>query len=339
MKCSIEDVAKKSGLSVVTVSRVINNNSTVRKSNREKVLKAMEELNYSPSFAARTLALGKTKVIGLTISNLNDSFLDGVVKSVSKHLEEYGYLLALSVVPEDKNSTKNKSSYLFQGDRVDGIILLTPVDEDVVLTELKKKKIPCVLLDNQNQQIDTPSVIVNNYKGGYEVTRFLIDLGHDKIAHITGPALYLSSRERKQGYLDALEEAGLHPFAIEISEFSIKGGYEVVQKWIREGIIPSAIFAADDFIALGVVNALRDTGLKVPEDVSVIGYDDQVFSSEVSPQLSTVKQPEAQLGRKGVELLLAAINGSLNGSTTVKLDPELVIRETTARYIKRFEVG
>jgi DNA-binding LacI/PurR family transcriptional regulator len=335
MKNSIKDVADRCGLSIVTVSRVINNVPTVRKSNREKVLKAMKELNYSPSVAARSLALGKTRVIGLTISNLNDSFLDGVVKSVSKCLEENGYLLAVSIVPEERNNSVDTThSDLFQEGRVDGVILLTPVNQEDELSKLQKKGIPFILLDNQKQQGNIPSVIVNNRRGGYEASRHLISLGHQKIAHISGPDLYLSSRDRRQGFLDALEEAGLQPFAIEKSEFSIRGGFEVTRKWIREGIYPSAIFAADDFIALGVINSLQDAGFKVPDDVSVIGYDDQEFATDLSPQLSTVKQPENQMGRISVELLLSIINGSNDESLIIKLDPRLVIRQTTACYKK-----
>lgn len=323
MKVSITDVAKRAGVSVVTVSRVINNVKTVRERNRQKVLKAMEELNYHPNPAARTLASGKTGVIGLTIGNLNDAFLEGVVKSVNARLEDYGYFLALSVVP-----IGIKESFLFQEDRVDGIILLCPTDEVEHVLDLKKKRIPFVLLDNQEEH-DVPSVVVDNYKGGFDATNHLVQLGHRRIAHIGGPDMYLSSRERKKGFLDAMKRANLSPFAIEKCEFSIEGGYNITSKWIKNGTIPSAVFAADDFIALGVINALTNEGLNVPEDVSVVGYDDQVFASQFHPRLTTVKQPEKKIGKEGVDLLVKMINGTSRRSTTIKLEPKLIVREST----------
>jgi DNA-binding LacI/PurR family transcriptional regulator len=332
MKISIEDVAKKADVSVVTVSRVINNVETVRSNNRKKVLKAMEELNYTPSAAARSLALGTTKVIGLTLSTFNDSFFDGIVKSVSKNLESYGYLLVISFVPSEKNSPTGSRSFLDQSNRVDGLILLAPQNEEAVVVELKKKNIPYVLIDNQKQHGDS-SVIVNNFKGGYEATKHLIELGHTKIAHVGGPDIFLSSREREKGYIAALKDAGLEPFLYKRSGFTIDGGYDVANKWIDAGKIPTAIFAADDYISLGVMNAFMDRGMRVPEDISVVGYDDQHFTNQFRPKLTTIKQPTEELGKQGVDLLMKIINGE-SKSSTIMLDPELVIRESTMAYKK-----
>jgi DNA-binding LacI/PurR family transcriptional regulator len=332
MKISIEDVAKKAEVSVVTVSRVINNVETVRENNRKKVLKAMEELNYTPSAAARSLALGSTKVIGLTLSTFNDSFFDGIVKSVSKNLERYGYFLAISIVPDEKNSPIRSRSFLYQSNRVDGLILLAPQNEEVDMVELKNKNIPYVFIDNQKKD-GTSSVIVNNFKGGYEATKLLIELGHTKIAHVGGPDRFLSSREREKGYIAALKDAGLEPFLHERSGFSIDGGYEVANKWINDGKIPTAIFAADDYMALGVMNAFMDKGMRVPEDISVVGYDDQHFTTQFRPKLTTIKQPTEELGKQGVDLLMKIINGE-SRSSTIMLDPELVIRESTMAYKK-----
>ncbi|OME86058.1 LacI family transcriptional regulator [Paenibacillus sp. FSL A5-0031] len=332
MTVNIHDVAKKSGLSVVTVSRVINNAPSVREKNREKVLKAMEEMNYQPNSAAQSLIRGKTGIIGMTIMNLNDSFYDRVIKAANRKLAEQGYFLTLSI--SENEGEGDTSNFLFQKDRVDGIIVLSPIEEESYIAELKRKNIPFVLLDNQEEHEDVSSVVVDNYLGGYEATKHLIDLGHTEIAHIGGPTLFLSVKERRRGYLQALSEAGLTPFAIEYSQFTVSDGYKVAKKWIRDDSLPTAIFAADDFIALGVIHALSEEGLSVPHDISVVGYDDQVLAAGFFPRLTTVRQPEAQLGTIGVELLLKHINGTIQETTITKLTPQLLIRESTA-YLRK----
>lgn len=327
---NIHDVAKKSGLSVVTVSRVINNSPSVRESNRRKVLKAMEELNYQPNSAARSLVRGKTGVIGMTITNFNDSFYDRVIRVVNRKLAEQGYFLALSIA-EDETEGNN---FLFQKDRVDGIILLSPLEEKEHVEELKGKNIPFVLLDNQFEHEDVPSVVVDNYQGGYEATKHLISLGHTRIAYIGGPSVFRSVGERKRGYIQALEEAGLTSFGTEYCGFTVSSGYEVAKRWIREDKLPTAIFSGDDFIALGVVQALREEGIMVPHDISVVGFDDQQFVGEFYPRLTTVRQPEAQMGSIGVDLLMRLINGEVMPAAVTKLAPQLLVRESTASVRK-----
>jgi len=328
MKISIFDVAKKSGLSVVTVSRVLNNSSSVRQKNKEKVLKAMKELNYQPNAAARSLARGKTGIIGLTLTTLDDSFLDAVVKETNERLGEHGYLLALSIARSFEDAFRRS---LFQEDRVDGVILLSPTDEDEFIMELKNKKIPLVLVDNSKSHPSVSSVIVDNFKGGYEVAKHLIELGHTDIAHIAGPDPFLSSREREHGFLTALEEAGLKPRSIERGTFSMSSGYEIATRWIDAGELPSALFAADDYIALGVIDACLNRGIRIPEQLSIVGFDDQKFASEFRPKLTTVRQPADKIGAAAVELLLEAMNDPAQRQTTVTIEPTLIVRESTAR--------
>ncbi|CAH1204855.1 HTH-type transcriptional regulator DegA [Paenibacillus allorhizoplanae] len=330
MKVSIFDVAKKSGLSVVTVSRVINQAGTVREGNRQKVLQAMKELDYQPNAAARSLARGKTGIIGVAISTLNDSFFDAVVKEMDDRLAERGYFLALSVSTDVFKSFENS---LFQEDRVDGLVVLSPTNEFAYVTELEKKKIPFVLIDNQYCHESVSSVIVDNFIGGYEATKHLIDLGHQTIAHIRGPEPFLSSAERERGYIHAMLEAGLTELWIEQGEFSVSSGYDIADGWIRNVKVPTAVLAADDFIAIGLMDAFKTVGYQIPKDISIVGFDDQVFASEFRPHLTTVRQPAGELGRCAVDELIRKINGVADADTyhTIKLLPELVVRQSTAK--------
>lgn len=328
MKVSIFDVAKRAGLSVVTVSRVLNNAPTVREKNRQKVLHAMKELNYHPNAAARSLAKGKTGVIGLIVTTLQDSFLDSVVQYAARQLKEYHYYLALSVAAyplEEGNGLD-----LIQEDRVDGMLILSPVHEQQYMVEMKKRKMPFVLIDNQRAQATSASVQVDNFKGGYEATQHLIQLGHRRIAHIRGPKFFLSSKERERGYVTALQEAGIEPMLVSQGDFSISSGYRAMKEWIDQGQLPDALFAADDFMALGAINALQEAGYRVPQDISIIGYDDQVIATELRPMLSTVRQPAERIACAAVDMLMKQVNGTSKRNTTIKFEPELIIRDTTA---------
>jgi DNA-binding LacI/PurR family transcriptional regulator len=327
MKVSIMDVAKKSGLSIVTVSRVLNNLPSVRSGNRDRVLQAMKDLDYHPNASARSLARGKTGIIGLSLTTLYDSFLDSVVKEVNDGLAEKGYFLALSISNEDDDQAHRS---LFQEDRVDGVILLSPMREDEYVLDLKKNQIPFVMLDNQQLNSSATSVIVDNFHGGYEATKHLIGLGHQDIAHISGPELFLSSRERERGYRAALAEAGMQPYCVERGDFEISTGYRIARAWIESGKLPTALFASDDYMALGAMNAFMNEGIRVPEKISIIGFDDQFIASEFRPMLTTMRQPADQIGRTGVDLLLKMINGGVKRNVTVQLSPELVVRESTS---------
>lgn len=331
MKVSIFDVAKKSGLSVVTVSRVLNGAESVREKNRLKVLEAIKELDYRPNAAARSLARGKTGIVGLIVTTLQDSFFDAVVKELNEVLALHGYFLAISV---STGIGSDEAHYLIQEDRVDGLILLSPLEEDNYIVEMKRRNIPYVLIDNQKPDNDAYSVTIDNYKGGYNATKHLLDLGHTSIAHISGQDMFRSTRERRSGFLQALEEKSLGPFEMITGDFEIDFGYDVCRKWLREGRLPTAVFAGDDNIALGVLNALLEEGIRVPEQVAIVGYDDQYISSKLRPHLTTVRQPTDRIGLAAADMLLKRMDGTMKRGGNVRIDPELIVRGSTVRPVQ-----
>ena len=326
MKITIDDVVKKSGLSYVTVSRVISNSPNVRENNRKKVMDAIEELGYIPSAAARTLATGKTYVIAMFISDLGDDFFDSIVKAVNEQLLSKGYLLTLTVCDGDSNSIN--TAFLNQN-RVDGAILLVPNREKYFIDIFKSKKIPFVVIDNQTMNEEITSVLADNIAGGYMSTRHLIDLGHQEIGFIGASAGSLSTMERQLGANKALAEASLMPFAVENGEYDQLTGYQAVMKWNAGIGLPSAIFAFDDHIALGAINAIKDLGLLVPKDISVCGYDDSLLSNHYFPRITSVRQPSRELAESAVDKLLALIDGQEVGSFAMRFTPKLIIKEST----------
>ncbi|MHA6533143.1 LacI family DNA-binding transcriptional regulator [Paenibacillus sp. BAC0078] len=331
MKVSIFDVAKKSGLSVVTVSRVINGAGSVREKNRQKVLEAIKELDYRPNAAARSLASGRTGIIGLIVTTLQDSFFDAVVKELNELLALHGYFLAISV---STGIGSDESHYLIQEDRVDGLILLSPMKEDNYIVELKRRGIPYVLIDNQQPGNDSYSITVDNFKGGYAAASHLLELGHTSIAHLCGQEMFRSTRERRGGFLKALEEKGLAPFEIVHGDFEIANGYDTARRWLSEGKLPTAVFAGDDNIALGVINALMEAGIRVPEEVAVIGYDDHIIASQLRPHLTTLRQPADKIGVAAADMLLKRISGTMKRGGGIRIDPELIVRESTSRMLQ-----
>ncbi len=328
MKVTIDDVVKKSGLSYVTVSRVISNAPNVRESNRHKVMEAIEELGYVPSAAARTLATGKSNVVAMFISDIGDYFFGSIVKEVNEQLLKRGYLLAISIC--DGKDDVLDTAFLSQN-RVDGVILLVPNKENYYIDILKNQKVPFVVVDNQTINTDITSVLADNVTGGYLAVKHLLELGHTQIGLIGATPYGLSTLERQMGAIKALTEVSLQPVSIEYGEYDQMTGYNAIMKWHAEGKLPSAVFAFDDHIALGAVNAVKDLGLKVPEDLSVCGYDDSPLANHYSPKITSVRQPAEEMAQNAVNQLLALINDQDMGSYAMKLAPKLTIKESTMK--------
>lgn len=331
MSVNIYDVAKKAGVSVVTVSRVINNYPNVRKSSREKVLNAIRELDYKPNAAARSLAKGKTNMIGLVLPTTNDYFMSEVLSSIEKSLRKRGMFLVVSLAADELDFDNSNSIRLFREDRVDGIIILSPIKNDEYLLELKRKNFPFVLLDQHHSKLQVPSVTIDNFSGGYTAAKTLLEGGAKKVAHICGPDIYESSLERLRGYKQALRDYNINidEELILWGNFSVESGFKITEKWILEDNLPDAIFAADDNTAFGVIDAARKYNISIPKRLAVIGYDNHPFSAMLHPGLSTINQPAGELGETGVEFLLNIIDGRVKRTSTIVLKPELVLRDTT----------
>jgi DNA-binding LacI/PurR family transcriptional regulator len=287
-------------------------------------------LGYIPSAAARTLATGRSYVIALFIANLGDDFFNSIVKEVNERLQSKGYLLTLSICEEGIDSIN--TAFLNQN-RVDGAILLVPNKEKYFIDIFKSKKIPFVVIDNQTMNEDITSVLADNIAGGYVATRYLIDLGHKQIGLIGASSNSLSTMERQLGAMKALSEAGLSPSVIENGDYDQPTGYQAIMSWNDQKKLPTAVFAFDDHVALGAINAIKDLGLTVPKDISVCGYDDSLLSDHYSPSITTVQQPAGDMAHSAVDKLLGLIEGQEVGSYAMKFLPKLVIKNSTAKRI------
>lgn len=329
---SMFDVATHSGVSHQTVSRVLNGHKSVTDKTRKKVLKAVKELGYRPNLTARALVTGKTATIGVLS---HDTTLFGpasTLHSVQSAARENGYRTTIySLKSEDSESIVSGISELIN-DGVDGIVIIAPQIRGTKEVSNVIGNFPAVLVENESSAA-LPSVNVDQLFGAYELTRHLISLGHKTIAHISGPRDWYETSKRIQGFKKALSENKLENSFIWEGDWSARSGYEMTKKIIKNKKI-TAIFAGNDAMALGAIKALSENNLRVPGDISLVGFDDLPESQFLSPALTTAKQDFHAVGDQALGILLGLINNS-KGRMNVAIKPEIVVRASTAK-VKTF---
>lgn len=330
MKVTIGDIAKMANVSKTTVSRIINNKTEgFSAATKEKIIKLIEESNYKPSMIARGLVTKKTKTIGLIIPDITNPFFPSLVRGAEDCANKMGYHIFLS---NSDTSIKKESEYLraFIDKSVDGVILASNTSSDYKL--LKQNNIPCVLLDRHvNSEDYDAGVFLNNIKGAYLAAKLLLEHGHERIVFITGSLSITTSADRLKGYKKAFEEKGkpLHDDLIVEGDYQIRSGYELTAKLIKQQKKFTAIFAANDLMAIGAIKALKAGNFKIPEDVEVIGFDNIEVSQIIEPSLSTVTQPVYEMGARGAKMLINIIEGKKIRKRNIILEPGLVLREST----------
>jgi DNA-binding LacI/PurR family transcriptional regulator len=329
MKPTIYDVAREAGVSIATVSKVINNTGRISDKTRKKVLKIMEELDYQPSVVASALTGKRTYTIGLLIPDLANPFFAEIARSVEDRGQELGFSVVMCST--DYNSDKEaKYISLLKQKSVDGIILASGFKNDKILKELIKEKLPIALISQDIPGLAVDSVTVDDFLGGYQVTEHLLALGHQKIAVIAEDTR--SSKERIRGYQEALKDAGFtcDERLIFVSASTVEESKRLAAQLIGLGERPTAVFACNDLLAIGTIQAARENGLILPDDLSVVGFDNTLLATIVDPPLTTVNQPIHEMGRQVVDLLMQKIEGEKNMKQKVVLLPELVIRNSTS---------
>ncbi len=312
-KITIRDIARFAGVSTTTVSRVLNQKPDVDPVTRERILRIMEEQAFVPSITASRLAGGHSRLIGVLIPSLTWPLIPEIMRGVSEMVIQSPYeLLLYSITHEQDRNEKD------QGDVIDrilatklaaGLLAVFPGQSVQHLTRLYEQGFLIVMIDDQGKPTSIPWVGADNRIGGYTATRYLLQLGHRRIAHIQGPLKYLVSHERYQGYCEALREAGipLDPALVMEGDFMPSGGRTCASKLLALEDRPTAIFAASDQMAYGVLAEASEYGLQVPEDLSLIGFDDIPLSAHTRPALTTVRQPFYEMGQRAIALLLSLL--------------------------------
>ncbi|AQS59941.1 LacI family DNA-binding transcriptional regulator [Desulforamulus ferrireducens] len=328
---TIKDVAKLAGVSVSTVSRVLNASGYVEKNTEAKVMAAIKQLNYQPSQIARGLVSKKTKTFGLILPDITNPFFPELARGAEDEAGKQGYNIMLCNSDWDVAKEKMYLNLLSEK-RVDGIILVGSRMHEQYLAPWINDAAPVVLLD-RTSQLDIHSICTNNKLGGFLATKHLLEQNYRRIAHITGPATSPSAQQRLLGYQKALEEYGLSLDMTLVCEgdFRISGGATGMRRLLSLKNVPDAVFCGNDLMAVGALEVLQEAGLKVPEDIALVGYDGIDLSKYVHPKLTTVIQPTYEMGVMAVQLIIESLTGQNTVYRHLELDPILKVRDSSIR--------
>src|SRR5262245_909232 len=330
---TIEQIAAIAQVSRSTVSRVLNDHPSVRPAVRERVLRVMREQNYAPHAAARSLARSQTNIVGLVIPRtaatiFAEPFFPLVIQGITEACSCQGYFLMLAMVTADLE--QDFYSRIVRSRHFDGLIMLSSDLDDPILPQLIKDRVPLVLIGSHPYFQDLSWVDGANSEGAHMAVTHLLELGHRRIATITGPIEMEVSIDRRDGYKRALLEAGL-PISSDLivaGDFTQERGYEAMVRLLSLPQRPTAIFAASDSMAIGALRAIREAGLSVPGDIALVSFDDLPVAGFADPPLTTVHQPVLELGAKAVELLIERIKEPDRAPLHVRLPTRLVVRKS-----------
>lgn len=328
---TMKQVAEKARVSTTTVSHVINNTRVVSEDARERVLAVIRELRYIPSAVARSLKNDRTNTLGMMIPNNSNPYFAEVIQGIEDASFKLGYNIILCNSYDDP---KKQAAYIrvLMEKRIDGLILVSSGSDEELTRLLADEAIPKVLVDREVSGVVADFIESDHEQGGFEACKYLIGLGHKRIACVGGPAALLPSQARISGYLRALSEAGI-AFAPEYlvhSDFTSQGGFAAFQQLLRLPAPPTAIFASNDLMAIGGICAANQAGIAIPRQLSVIGYDDIALASFSTPPLSTIAQPKHEIGTLTASVLVERIQNPEAPVRREMLQTRLIVRQSTA---------
>jgi DNA-binding LacI/PurR family transcriptional regulator len=327
----IKDVAKLAGVSTATVSHVVNKTRFVSAETTERVVAAIERVGYTPNAHARNLASGRSRTLGVIVSDIANPFFPELIKSMQEEAAARGYDVTLANTNYDPERTSSCVRRMLE-QRVSGVAVMTSEMDVALSRQLAEREIAVVFLDVGEAGAHTSNIVVNYEKGIRQAVEHLLALGHRRIAYVSGPQRMKSAARRKAAFVKTMKkyQASLHT-APSVFEGDLKagGGQQAAREMLRLDPLPTAVISANDLMAIGALGELKAAGLRVPEDISVVGFDDILFASLADPPLTTVALSRAEIGRAAVEALLHTVNADGNVGREVKIGTRLVVRGST----------
>lgn len=310
MPISSKDIAARAGVSQATVSRVINNKPNVREETRQRVLKVIEELGYYPNAEARSLVTKRNSKIGLVVSDILNPFYPELVESIEAFAREEGFNVLLCNTQRDTSKDRVYTRLLIE-QRVAGVIFSSITPASNAPAQLSRAGIPYVLVNRHLKDTPATCIVTDNFGGAYKMTKHLIELGHSRIAFVRGLRNTTTSQDREVGFRQCLANHGLEidESLLEQGNYTRREAYEATVRLLQLASPPTAIFCANDYMAFGALDAASDQGLRVPDDVSIVGFDNIALSSLKAINLTTVEQPITEMARKAMEMLLSLVKG------------------------------
>lgn len=326
---TIQDVATEAGVSVASVSRVLANSGTVTEKTRKKVLVAVEALKYKPNVMARNLRVSATRAILVVVPDITNPFFSEILRGIELVANQNGYQVLLG---DSDNRLEREIEYLdfLRQRQADGMILLTARMDQKLIEDIASQYPVVLACEYFDEGSTIHSVSVDNIRAGFKAAEHLINLGHTRLGCISGPPGIILNRDRLKGFHRAMELHGLLPESLSIEEgtFTYDSGINAMNRLLSQDVPPTAVFAANDEMAIGAIKAARKAGVDVPGDLAVIGMDNIKFSSIFEPTVTTIGQPMYEIGNKAMELLLKVINKQENLQKKFVLEEQLIVRES-----------
>ncbi|MFA5330101.1 MAG: LacI family DNA-binding transcriptional regulator [Prolixibacteraceae bacterium] len=331
---TIHDIARELKISASTVSRALNDNPRISLKTKEKIKAVAASLGYRPNTLASNLRNKKSNTIGIVVPLINRHFFSSVISGVEDVAFKAGYNVVISQSNDLAAKEINIVHSMF-ANRVDGLIISISMENESFdhLKLFQKKNIPLVFFDRAVPEIETDKIIVDDFAGGFRVTQHLIDQGYKQIAHLAGPQNLMTYLQRKNGYIDALKKNNI-PFdesLVLVNTLTSDDGIAAVEHLMSLPNPPDAIFCGNDTTALSAMIYLRDKGIRIPQDVGIVGFSNEPFSKVVSPSISTIAQPGFEMGQKAAELIISKIENKDKSFHTIVLPTELIVRESSKR--------
>ena len=329
---TIIDIAKMLEISPSTVSRALNNHPDVKIKTKERIRKIAKKLQYSPNTIAQSLKNNRTTTIGVIIPEIKHDFFSSAISGIEEIAYHSGYTIIVCQSNESYEREVLNTSMLMRN-RVAGVIV--SISQNTRSCEhfknLLKRKIPLVFFDRVCDDIEASKVVIDDYKSAFDAVAFLVNRGYKKIAHFAGPQGVGVYEKRLKGYADAIRENNI-PFINGLLlhvGLHIGDGYEAMDSLFKSKLIPDAIFTVNDPVALGACKRIKEAGLKIPNDIAVLGFSNNIITSIVDPSLTTVDQFPFEMGRKAAELLIQTIENNLTKPKTIIMNTKLIVREST----------
>lgn len=338
MKTTLETIARNTGFSKSTISRVLNNKAYASRISKETVdiiLNEAERCGYTPNLIAKNLRINKSQTIGLLVPSLANPYFAEIASVIVLESRKYGYTTIVADTMENENM-QNASITNILTRQVDGIIIVPCGSNPAYLEQTNKQCVPIILVDRYYENSPLPYVVTNNFHGGYMATSLLVRNGHKDIACIQGPPAAMTNRKRIAGYMSVLKENQLEDRAIITgNEFSIQNGYLETKLLLNNERRPTAIFALSNNIGLGAIKAIREARLRIPEDISLISFDNYLYLDFLEPPVTRIGQMVDEMGKMAVKLLNESIANHREIKSQIELSPEMIMRDSVAPLISR----
>jgi DNA-binding LacI/PurR family transcriptional regulator len=331
MKATIYDIAKEAGVSIATVSKVINGKGRISSETRNAVFAIMERFDFQPSVIASALTGKKTFTLGLLVPDVSNPFFAEIARAIEDQGHQLGYSVVMCNTDNKDEKIERYISLLLQKS-VDGIIIATGIEKKEILVQLLEKGLPIVLIAREMPLVAVETVVVDDYAGGCMAANHLLQLGHKDIAILAESQKVSSSRERMRGFRQTMADSGLtfNEKWLKICDYKIEDGKKNALELLQGNNRPSAIFACNDLLAVGALQAAKALQINVPSELSIISFDNTILASVTNPPLTTIAQPMEEMGKLAVNLIVEHIKGDKKAKQRIVFRPELMIRESTA---------